>query len=100
MLRPHRDVVLVTGAPGAGKTTLAVPLAAELGFALLAKDRIKETLAETLGWAPGRANDCRADDCRADDCWANDCWANDCRADDCRADDGQADDCRDWRAGN
>ena len=53
MLRPHRDVVLVTGAPGAGKTTLAVPLAAELGFALLAKDRIKETLAETLGWAPG-----------------------------------------------
>jgi predicted kinase len=45
----HRQVVLVSGAPGAGKSTLAGPLAAELGFALLAKDRIKETLGETLG---------------------------------------------------
>jgi broad-specificity NMP kinase len=38
-----RRLVLVSGAPGSGKTTLAVPLAAELGFALLRKDRIKET---------------------------------------------------------
>jgi predicted kinase len=45
----QRQIVLVTGAPGAGKTALAVPLAAEMGFALLAKDRIKETLAGTLG---------------------------------------------------
>jgi predicted kinase len=42
-------VVLVSGAPGAGKTRLAVPLAAELGFALLSKDRIKETLHDALG---------------------------------------------------
>jgi predicted kinase len=42
-------VVLVSGAPGSGKTTLAVPLAAELGFALLSKDRIKETLHDGLG---------------------------------------------------
>jgi len=42
-------VVLVSGAPGSGKTTLAVPLAAELGFALLSKDRIKETLHDALG---------------------------------------------------
>jgi hypothetical protein len=42
-------VVLVPGAPGSGKTTLAVPLAAELGFALLSKDRIKETLHDALG---------------------------------------------------
>ena len=44
-----RRLVLVSGAPGSGKTTLAVPLAAELGFALLRKDRIKETLHDGLG---------------------------------------------------
>ena len=42
----------VSGAPGAGKTTLALPLAAELGYALLSKDLIKETLHDALG-APG-----------------------------------------------
>jgi predicted kinase len=42
-------LVLVTGAPGSGKTTLAGALAAELGFPLLAKDRIKETLYDSLG---------------------------------------------------
>jgi len=41
--------VYVSGAPGAGKTALAVPLAAELGWALLTKDRIKETLHDALG---------------------------------------------------
>jgi predicted kinase len=41
--------VLVSGPPAAGKTTLAGPLAAELGFALLAKDRIKEILHDSLG---------------------------------------------------
>jgi predicted kinase len=44
-----RQVVFVSGAPGAGKTTLAVPLAAELGFALVCKDKIKETLHDVLG---------------------------------------------------
>jgi predicted kinase len=46
---PGRRVVLVSGAPGSGKTTLAGPLATELGFALLGKDRIKETLHDALG---------------------------------------------------
>lgn len=41
--------MLVSGRPGAGKTTLARPLAAALGFALLGKDRIKETLHDGLG---------------------------------------------------
>jgi len=47
-----RRLVCVSGAPGSGKTSLAVPLAAELGYPLLAKDRIKETLHDALG-APG-----------------------------------------------
>jgi predicted kinase len=44
-----RQMVFVSGAPGAGKTSLAVPLAAELGFALVCKDRLKETLHHALG---------------------------------------------------
>jgi predicted kinase len=44
-----RKLVYVSGAPGSGKTSLAVPLAAALGYALLAKDRIKETLHDALG---------------------------------------------------
>ncbi|MGB6455949.1 MAG: AAA family ATPase [Streptosporangiaceae bacterium] len=42
-------LVFVSGPPGSGKTTLAGPLAAELGFGLLAKDRIKESLHDALG---------------------------------------------------
>jgi predicted kinase len=51
----RRQLVVVSGPPGAGKTTIAGPLAAELGFALLAKDRIKETLHDALpgGLGPG-----------------------------------------------
>jgi predicted kinase len=47
--RAQRRLVLVSGAAGSGKTTLARPLAAELGFTLLAKDRIKEMLGDWLG---------------------------------------------------
>jgi predicted kinase len=49
----ERATVLVSGAPGAGKTTLAVPLARALGFALLRKDHIKETLHDALAAPPG-----------------------------------------------
>jgi predicted kinase len=41
--------MLVTGAPGAGKSTLAVPLAERLGWPLLSKDHIKETLFDSMG---------------------------------------------------
>ena len=41
--------VLVGGWPGSGKTTLATALAGELGVPLLAKDELKEALADALG---------------------------------------------------
>ncbi len=46
-------LVFVSGAPGAGKTTLAVPLSRALGYALITKDILKESLYDTLGPAPG-----------------------------------------------
>ena len=42
-------LVLVTGPPGVGKTTVAAPLARELGLPLIARDELKETLYEELG---------------------------------------------------
>jgi predicted kinase len=41
--------VLVGGWPGSGKTTVARPLASELGLAYLAKDEVKEALMNQLG---------------------------------------------------
>jgi len=43
----HR-IVLVSGPPASGKTTVARPLAAALGYALLTKDDIKEALFTAL----------------------------------------------------
>jgi predicted kinase len=42
-------LIVVTGAPGSGKTTVARPLAARLGLPLFAKDDVKEALWEHLG---------------------------------------------------
>ncbi|MDP9248071.1 MAG: AAA family ATPase, partial [Candidatus Dormibacteraeota bacterium] len=44
--------MLVGGLPGSGKSTLAAPLARELGLPLIAKDAIKESLMDALGFPP------------------------------------------------
>lgn len=52
-------ILIVSGAPGAGKTTLAVPLALELGFPLFSKDFIKETLFDAFGSADNSVENSR-----------------------------------------
>jgi predicted kinase len=42
-------LVVVTGAPGPGKTTVAQALAAELELPLVTKDDVKEALFDALG---------------------------------------------------
>ena len=46
--------MVVSGAPGAGKSTLAGPLAERLGLPLIGKDHIKETLHDHLPEGPDR----------------------------------------------
>jgi predicted kinase len=45
-------LVVVSGAPGSGKTTLAQRLAGDLGLTLLSKDSIKEALGDAVGPPP------------------------------------------------
>lgn len=42
-------IVVVSGPPASGKTTVADAVAGELGLPLIAKDRLKETLYDSLG---------------------------------------------------
>ena len=42
----------ISGRPGAGKTSLAFPLAADLGYSLVTKDMVKEALHDAL-YVPG-----------------------------------------------
>lgn len=43
-------VIIVSGPPGAGKTTIATRLARDLQIALVSKDTIKEQLFDSLGY--------------------------------------------------
>jgi predicted kinase len=44
-------ILVISGAPASGKTTLALRMRSELGWPLLAKDAIKESLFDALGWS-------------------------------------------------
>lgn len=48
----HSRIVLISGPPASGKTSIARPLAEALGFALLTKDDIKESLFTSLNGPP------------------------------------------------
>ena len=47
---PKPLLIIITGPPCTGKTTLGRKLAAELHLPFISKDGIKETLFESLGW--------------------------------------------------
>lgn len=44
-------VVITSGAPGAGKSTLAARLGAELGLPVIDRDDLKDALFDALGWS-------------------------------------------------
>jgi predicted kinase len=45
----ERSIIIVSGAPASGKSTVARGLAEALGFPIFSKDTIKESLFESLG---------------------------------------------------
>jgi predicted kinase len=46
----YPNIIIVTGRPAAGKSTLAKWLSQELKFPLVSKDNIREELFDRLGW--------------------------------------------------
>jgi predicted kinase len=47
--KPPPTLIIITGAPGTGKTTLGQQLAADLKLPFVSKDGIKESLYDTMG---------------------------------------------------
>lgn len=48
---PRRPtLIIVSGPPGAGKSTIGLRIATEFRLPLMSKDAIKESLFDTLGW--------------------------------------------------
>ncbi len=43
--------IIISGPPGAGKTTIGKLLSKELSLPFFYKDEIKESLFDTLGWS-------------------------------------------------
>ena len=59
------NLIVITGLPASGKSRLARAAKAEFGYPILEKDRIKETLFDTVGfsnYAEKRALDHQAND--------------------------------------
>ena len=50
MQNAHPTIIIVTGRPAAGKSTLAKWLATELNLPVVSKDSIREELFNRLGW--------------------------------------------------
>jgi predicted kinase len=48
MTHSEKKIILVSGAPGSGKTTFSRALADRLGYALIAKDDLKESIFDSL----------------------------------------------------
>lgn len=44
-------IIIFTGLPGTGKTTLSRHVADSLGIPLIAKDDIKEIMYDEIGWS-------------------------------------------------
>lgn len=49
--RMRATIIVVTGLPGTGKTTLSREIAEALDIPLIAKDDIKEIMFDTIGWS-------------------------------------------------